>query len=148
MGYTHYFEHRAVTDEVWEKITADCKKLYENLPDEIEIVTGNGDFLTAGWNEIESTSNIMFNGVREGAHETFHLQKKGSSGFEFCKTAAKPYDLLVCSCLIAYLYHSDETIDLDSDGSMKEWEDAVEFVKEVLGAEYSMKFIMTMGDVL
>jgi len=42
---------------------------------------------------------IIFNGVDEDGHESFRLVF-GNSGFNFCKTARKPYDVLVVACLI------------------------------------------------
>ena len=150
MGYTHYFEHTAVTEEVWGKILTDCRKLKKKLPSrslsaggyckDQELVIGDG----GGEKKLRvfgSKKQIIFNGFPdEMAHETFSLFRDGSDGFEFCKTARKPYDLLVCACLVVYHYHSQETVKLGSDGDMEDWAPAIDFVSNVLGPKYAMKF--------
>jgi hypothetical protein len=106
MGYTHYFPHTATDQEVWDKIVADCKKiLAEN---KIPLCRYGGD------NEkpILDSNSICFNGFDDEGHETFELVRKGSNGFTSCKTDQKPYDALVCACLLVYVHHSPNTIEL------------------------------------
>ena len=152
MGYTHYFPHKAVTKAVWKKILADCKKLYEHMPEGVYLdgcsrgraasraYDGTGPMIDYG--PIFSDDEIWFNGTdpdfgdQEGypdfAHETFTLFRKGSGGFCFCKTARKPYDVMVTACLLVYKHHSPGTIELGSDGNAGEWAEAIQFVGEVL----------------
>jgi len=94
---------------------------------------------------IFDTDEIWFNGTDkdftpkdekdhpELSHETFTLFRKGSVGFCFCKTAQKPYDLMVQACLLVYRHYSPDTINLGSDGDEEDWEAAVDFVHHVLG---------------
>ena len=149
MGYSHYMKHTEVTKEVWSKILKDCRKLYKNMPEKRE---GGGlplyIILQLGtWDgqrplkTLGDKDGITFNGYPDPLnHETFLLRREGSGGFAFCKTARKPYDLMVCACLIVYCFHSRETMDLGSDGDWDDWAPAMTFVEEVLGAQYVMKF--------
>jgi hypothetical protein len=142
-------KHTEVTKEVWSKILKDCRKLYKNMPEKRE---GGGlplyNILQLGtWDgqrplkALGDKDGINFNGYPDPLdHETFLLRREGSNGFSCCKTARKPYDLMVCACLIVYCFHSRETMDLGSDGDWDDWAPAMTFVEEVLGAQYVMKF--------
>ena len=144
MGYTHYFEHKKTSKINWALIVEDCKKLSVKLPKDVYI---DGCF---AFPEPQFTGEMIhFNGTDKGfswkrhkngeypenSHETFELLAEGSNGFCFCKTARKPYDLLVCACLLVYKHHSPATMDLGSDGDSEDWADAEKFVKDVLGYE-------------
>lgn len=160
MGYTHYFEHHAVLDKTWKKITDDCTKLFKALPENTDSAGGyhkDDNLQLSYWDkkkedyigpctkigQIISDEEIAFNGYpNDLGHESCILEKGGSNGFQFCKTARKPYDLMVCACLIVYYYHSPETIDLASGGLAEDWKPATDFVTEVLGPHYLMKIKM------
>lgn len=152
MGYTHYFTHTEVTQEVWDTIVKDCRKLKKKMPGKSLSAGGHyksDDLVLGKWDGetklrvMGSKKRLQFNGFpADLAHETFSLYRTGSDGFEFCKTRRKPYDLMVCACLIVYTHHSQETIELRSDGDREDWEPAINFVGQVLGAEYEIKFRM------
>lgn len=81
--------------------------------------------------------------MEELDHETLLIQY-GFNRWDFCKTARKPYDLLVCACLIAatdYLGY-----DVSSDGRFKNWKPAIDFyLKTIYGKmpdEETMKKIL------
>lgn len=96
------------------------------------------------WNEQE----ILFNGgggeliknnsghrpYYELAHEGFVLSKNAPKdhSFQFCKTARKPYDLIVCSVLISAKIHSPKGILVSSDGEQYEWTPALKLVRKIL----------------
>jgi hypothetical protein len=79
--------------------------------------------------------------IKEGSedlgHETFCLQRKAPKKekwqrddkyfFSCCKTARKPYDLMVTACLILYKYYFPY-VQVSSDGNESEWQQAWEFV--------------------
>ena len=159
MGYTHYYTTKKVTPKVWGVIVKDCKKLFNNMPKHskssggyyenypLEIFNdGNGETDINSMfrdetdvNSMFSKLEIRFNGVSRGedlGHETFVLEPTAKS--DFCKTARKPYDLMVQACLLVYQYHSPKTITLGTDGCAEDWEEAENFIKTVLG--YSVKF--------
>ena len=142
MGYTHYFPHQKVSKKVWNSILKDVRIIMDNLPEyshssgdcyadvPLKLVNGMGE---AGTKPIINDEMICFNGEEpEYDHESFDLSKDGSSGFAFCKTARKPYDLIAQACLLIYVHHSPKTIDLCSDGDRADWAEAVEFVIHTL----------------
>lgn len=156
MGYTHYFGHKKTSKINWAMIVEDCKKLQANLPKGV-LIDGCFAYPVPQFTD----KMIHFNGTDEGftfemrkddscpknSHETFELladgvKKRGFSNggmpFTFCKTARKPYDLLVCGCLLVYKHHSPATMELSSDGDAEDWADAEKFVKDTLG--YEVKF--------
>jgi hypothetical protein len=145
MGYTHYFPHAKTTKKKWAKILTDCKTLLEKLPKNIIIRGWDG-----GGEPVFNDEKISYNGNADNDldHETFELLRDGAQpedyeadkkvGFRFCKTAYKPYDLLVCACLLVYKHHSPDTLELGSDGDPEDWKASEEFVKDVLG--YSVRF--------
>ena len=130
MGYTHHFPHKKVSDDVWNKIVTACRKLKDNSPVAINGCRRFEDDKDPGARMTDEF--IWFNGVGADGHETFVLEKKGSGGFSFCKTAHKPYDLMVTACLLVYNHYSPDTIELSSDGNNADWEDGVAFVNEIL----------------
>ncbi len=160
MGYTHYFLHERTTVEKWKKIIKDCEKLVSNTPKHTDSAGGyylDDKLELSDWREEEKDylkwegdidrvigeEDICFNGFPEKlSHEPFILDRVGPGGFSFCKTARKPYDLIVCACLITYNFHSSSTIKISSDGDWEDWAPAMKFVEEVLGANYVMKFKM------
>jgi len=141
MGYTHYFKAKKSTDTNFKEFSDTCKKLYESLPertntaggyykdDKLEIAGSIGEGEPIFNNEI-----VCFNGKGELSHETFCVAKNGTD-FEFCKTARKPYDLLVVACLIAawqildYKFSSD---GFNSDGTCDDLQPAIDFYNEVM----------------
>jgi len=73
-------------------------------------------------------------------HETFHLQKTARELepwerkdvlFSYCKTARKPYDLMVQAVLILYKYYFPY-VEISSDGELNDWSEAFKFVAGTL----------------
>jgi hypothetical protein len=57
-------------------------------------------------------------------------------GFNFCKTAAKPYDSVVTACLLVARDHfSSSVLSIDSDGSWAagDWQQGIDRYSKVLG---------------
>lgn len=67
-----------------------------------------------------------------GMFNTFEELKKPEI-FGFCKTAHKPYDLVVCASLIALKHHLKSDFEISSDGSFQygEWNEAIEFYEKL-----------------
>jgi len=139
MGYTHYWKIPRVLDE----------KLFKILSEELRTATGllptksksaqqdnEGVIYLAGGNgegePIFDNSKIVFNGQDDLSHETFAILQRGNDDFEFCKTARKPYDLMVCFSLLRLKHHFPEA-DISSDGGAKDWSAAKKFYKKVFG---------------
>jgi len=133
MGYTHYWERVGKSPKEWKKLTSDCRKLVERLG--IPLANGHGD---PGSAPEVSDLRVCFNGVEEQSHETFCLSIN-KLGFQFCKTAYKPYDMAVMCCLVV-AKHYFPSMRVSSDGSESNWAPAVARVKEILG--YTPKFYL------
>lgn len=110
MGYTHYWDAHNFSDDEWEEMLNAFPRLEEYANVYIRYECDSSD--PALYDE----QCIRFNGVAEQGHETFLLEKNG--GWEFCKTARKPYDLLVVAVLHfaslvsdSFSYRSDGTDD-------------------------------------
>lgn len=141
MGYTHYFElKRKATEEEIEKVLEEVKNMVKHLPkssptaggyysdDPLKICGGMGVGKPTFSKEM-----INFNGDEsEGLdHETFHIEFNKPK-WDFCKTARKPYDMLVCLCLIS-LKNNIEGFTFSSDGVLDDWEPAFEFYRKHIG---------------
>lgn len=139
MGYTHYWrfkkngEHCAPIEiENGEKKFKSSVKLFKKC---LEYMGGKTPYPNWGENayakevemklcgglgngEPEITDTLVcFNGDRKTGndHETFYISlTKG--GFNFCKTARKPYDTAVWVCLLCFKYFFGENLLLSSDG--------------------------------
>lgn len=90
-------------------MTADVKKLLKNS--KVPLGNGYGD---ADSKPVFSKDYIAFNGLGDDAHETAAVTKE-ASGFEFCKTARKPYDSVVVEFYKLIRKHAPST-ELISDG--------------------------------
>jgi hypothetical protein len=145
-------------------IIKDCKKLYKNLPkhsdsaggyykDSPLILNGCSSFRNPQFNAKE----IRFNGgsvplknrVQDNqgywsdsvdtdlGHETFFLHPKigkTSDGFDSCKTARKPYDLMVKACLLICKEYLGDDIEIssDEDSDPDNWKPAIAFIYSTL----------------
>ena len=115
MGYTHYWRmnDEGCSDETWDKISRSIMALvvHEEFRG-IRVCGGDGTRTPLFTDE-----SIEFNGSEDGDlyHEPCTIERNGE-GFNFCKTAHKPYDaLVVASLLVLYTYHGGVT-KLTSDG--------------------------------
>jgi len=72
------------------------------------------------------------NGIEPYGHESFILSE-ARSDFEFCKTAAKPYDDVVTAILICAHYHAPEVFTYSSDGTSGEWQPGLELARLATG---------------
>ena len=154
MGYTHYWSfHRdnmktEKLRQTFKKATDEMLELYKNLPlfPKTGYYTDRSILIKGGLGEgmpIINETEIWFNGESKTDmdHETFSINWKDEEAFGFCKTARKPYDLLVCLCLLSLLNHyGSEIFQLSSDGDASEWQEAVDLYNEVTGKGISNPF--------
>ena len=111
MGYTRYWNQtgKKITQKLVDRVNRiikDCENKGIHLGDG----TGNNE-------PIVTMDKIVFNGNADKGldHESFVIAN-GLTGFNFCKTARKPYDYAVRQALIAAA--SEGVIDdVSSDGS-------------------------------
>lgn len=130
MGYTHYWSgcSPAPTDLV--NLMEDARKIVEAAQAQGVVICGG---MGEGKPEI-GERQIWLNGDASQSldHETFMFP---TSSWAFCKTARKPYDLVVCSILLLAKYHLGDAVRISSDGDREddEWGAAEAFVKSILG---------------
>ncbi len=84
---------------------------------------------------------VLFNGVNDDGHETFAFptasdhRRDEDDIFSFCKTAYKPYDVVVVACLAAAKDRLGDNIKVSSDGDRPDWDEGVALASEALGRE-------------
>ena len=151
MGYTHYYYRQKELDKKkFQDFKDDVVKLHRSLPEHTNsaggyhthqrVIIKGGDGTGSPHFSIDG---ICFNGDKEKDmyHETFNIprvhmkERVDENGliFDFCKTARKPYDILVCASLIALKKHFGNDVKVSSDGDEEEWQPAIDFFEEVLG---------------
>ena len=117
MGYTHYFENNSINKKSWSAFIEDVQAIIKQAPSEIAL------------DVVINDKDISINGVDDDSHETLYINRDTTSDFEFCKTARKPYDLVVAAILVAYEEHNeDATVRSDGDLHDGEWVDAFSFL--------------------
>jgi hypothetical protein len=147
MGYTHYWRRDRVLDHAKFLLSVQAiKKLSKAKPGLIV-----HEYDKPNQPPTFTPTRIWFNGIGKDGHETFVIDRvfkpeeweKGKRGkrFAFCKTAQKPYDILVTGALIVLKYHLGEAITVSSDGDLDiEWVEPIKFVNDILGEEYTKDF--------
>lgn len=114
MGYTNYWlQTKPFSDPQWKAIKAEYLYLKEqNKVTKLFVDQNIDDDIDYG---------IVLNGVSE--YETFHLSKNirephyegDNVTFNFCKTAEKPYDLIVWHLLVFAKAVAPESITISRD---------------------------------
>jgi len=153
--------------ETWDKFIADCKTLYKNMPEYSSSAGGfykdsplllNGCFKYK--NAVFNKDMVWFNGSgttkreRSGdhwidalcdtpehndlGHETFFIFRKCKDSGGFCKTARKPYDLMVTACLLLYKYYFNSA-SISTDGTEDDWSEAYKFIASVFGKSRALE---------
>jgi len=111
MGYTHYFTSGK---------DSESDKYMEALPIVQKILNKYSDIIQYERDDPKppqcDEELIRFNGIGDDGHETF-LIKNGGSDWDFCKTARKPYDIVVCEVLLV-LNHFIPSMSFSSDGDI------------------------------
>ena len=140
MGYTHYWRIKKGTPKLSKACLSDIKKVCDRYGKLIQFEEDEKKPI------VLNSGEIRFNGIRENGHETFLFEvppkedkySKFDKGFlfNFCKTARKPYDIVVCEILLILKAHLQENLKIDSDGFSNsecsfdgEWNKAIEEVK-------------------
>ena len=131
MGYTHYwFSNVSFSDAQWASLCADARKIFKKAPCPIAY---ESDVKTA---PMISYETIRFNGRDDAGYETFMLHREAND--EFCKTAQKDYDPVVCAVLIAAHKHGPDVLRVTSDGWIDEWQSGLALATRALGGGYAV----------
>lgn len=129
MGYTHYMDQIKPAEPIaWQAICDDFRKMMATALLSKPLPIQRDDDLE-GHPLIDNTY-IVFNGIGNNGHETMVLQRDGK-GFQFCKTARKPYDRAVTALLILADFHSPNTWLITSDGEPNDWQEGLELARTV-----------------
>jgi hypothetical protein len=149
MGYTHYwtFSKPALkkgnmdkTETVYKKALIECQKIARVYNDKC-LDLGRSENRLSGFSahtKIGKYGGLEINGKGDLSHETFSMREHYRQNFEgdafnFCKTARKPYDLVVTACLALLKYRLGDLIEVSSDGDANDWTDGVSFAREITG---------------
>ena len=131
MGYTHYWETTPELDQdIWFNFAQDFVKVLPHFYKKLDSETEDKFHING--------SELYMNGIGEEAHETFYLQrvsiprKDKTKVFSFCKTAKKEYDIAVCCALLIAKKHFGTEINVSSDGSDEEWQQAKDLCQDIL----------------
>lgn len=111
-SYTHYYAILGWDTPEWQKAWTQLIQDVPNIIKEARVPlsgpTEDEDKITPV--VIDSEQGIDLNGVRGNAHEPFILRKPGA--WTFCKTAQKPYDVVVTSILLRIWILAPKNLDL------------------------------------
>ena len=132
MGYTHYFTIiKQPTFEQWAPIRKAMQEVFAlRIGSLVRFESDSPE------PPLANDTLIRFNGIREAGHETFFLSRE-DEGFQFCKTACKPYDSLVTACLTLVGHFAPDCYDIGSDGDPEDWEEGLKLAESV--ADTTMK---------
>ena len=131
MGYTHYWSFPTINNKTWARIRAAVEEVVEDVPG-LQLEFDNPEPPLIGREE------IRFNGRGQYGHETFRVERDNPIGFNFCKTARKPYDEAVTAVLCIVGHHLGAMKGphyISSDGSFSDWLEGRELATKVLGED-------------
>jgi len=135
MGYSHYwYRSRSVPEppDAYARFAMGAKRIIEQAQ--------SSGIALAGWDGGEQQPRpemtegyIRLNGCGDEAHETFtwcaeippvdeSWSNDPDEDFDFCKTAMKPYDAVVCALLILAKSVYGPGVRISSDGEWNGWE--------------------------
>jgi hypothetical protein len=132
MGYTHYWTFRRpakgeakATEKKYQAALKECSRFVLKYQSE-----ALGDARLSGFTAhtpIGTYGGLKVNGKGENAHEDFYMREhfkqnlEQASSASFCKTAQKPYDIVVTACLTILKAHLGDLIEVHSDGDKDDW---------------------------
>jgi hypothetical protein len=125
MGYTHYFtiknelKSNKSIDALYEKACMQISLMCREFSKKHGGISGFSAHVVPG-----KYKGVNFNGSKDNGHEPFVLREslQLNERGNFCKTARKPYDLLVTAALCILYYHLGPTVvDVASDGDYPDW---------------------------
>jgi hypothetical protein len=160
MGYTHYWTQTRDFDETTmgdiagavRRIikTASGRKVENHYTNGGEVTLKICGYDGTGSPTLSKTE-ISFNGEGPNLdHETFYFTAKRElpyegaeadrMGWRFCKTAHKPYDVVVTACLT--FLQADYGFEVSSDGDIDDWDAGVKLAEEALGRSFANPLIV------
>jgi hypothetical protein len=139
MGYTHYWEFRKAKRGTTKQVNQtyfDAVKACQTIVCTYSQANG-GLSGFAAHTKPGTYGGLKVNGSRENGHEDFVLRETfklalDNNGSEFCKTNAKPYDVVVVACLCILKHRLGDSIVVNSDGDSLDWVKGLELARRVL----------------
>lgn len=135
MGYTHYFSFKKiqgktqVNESLYNMAMRDCQRIIKRYCKENGGLSGYSAHTKLG-----QYGGLELNGKGADAHESLNFREHFSENdFGFCKTARKPYDLVVVACLAVLKHRLGESFSVTSDGKPIDWADGVLLARKVTG---------------
>ena len=141
MGYTHYWNYVPSRIKDTEVLRKKFKRASKQIKKFANFINGEKSFnICGGFGDgapVFNETEIWFNGdgTESMDHETFRIYWSTDEK-AFCKTAHKPYDLLVCFALLTFAeIFGKNVFSFSSDGDMEdeEWQRACEYYQDVTG---------------
>jgi hypothetical protein len=153
MGYTHYWTFKqpkrgaaAKTEAAYQLAIKACQTLIRGYNAELKQLNAAHEARLSGFTahtKIGQYGGLKFNGTGELSHEDFsareHFKQNLESrpysvqdGFNFCKTARKPYDKVVVACLIVLKHYLGAQIEVSSDGESSDWVAGLQLAQRLL----------------
>jgi hypothetical protein len=130
MGYTHYWTFKKSPAEIADgkqKFANAVALFKEGLKKLQDIPLGNG------FGKVEpiiTDTEVCFNGKTPEDYETCAMSLE-SKGFDFCKTARRPYDPVVCLLLLCMADAFGNDFEYSSDGDIENGEEGWARAKEI-----------------
>lgn len=155
MGYTHYWNFKKNPIEIengkekFKKAVNMLKKAITKIPSEIEVnvydwktretkkimvplkLAGGDGTGEPIFNDTLVCFNGLYDKTNDYSHETCYIALDSDEEFNFCKTARKPYDVVVCLALLAFKKAFGGDFSYSSDGDMTDegWSMASKIIK-------------------
>lgn len=131
MGYTHYWKNtQPMTDVEWALIAQKAREIIGHAQDRLGIALS--EEYDVNRIPVVTSEEIRFNGYADEGHETFQICRDATD-FQFCKTAAKPYDQVVVAILQLATVYADG-FEWSSDGDLEAHADGVKLYNNATGA--------------
>jgi hypothetical protein len=135
MGYTHYYscvkKVSLANELVYQEACSQINKLVYAYAQEHGGIAGFSAHAVPG-----VYKGVFFNGSRDNGHEPFILRESlalMAGDFQFCKTAHKPYDVLVVAALCILKHYLPGVFDVASDGDYPDWAPGCQLASAHLG---------------
>lgn len=145
MGFTHYwYINRNGNQEQWTEGILAASRILQAVISEKTVPLANA-YGEEGTQPEFGDDGLYFNGVEDDAHESMVLpsvvaqveapdyRKDENPVFNFCKTARKPYDVVVTAVLATLRAYAPDCITVASDGGEYDWQEGVNLARRVLG---------------
>lgn len=134
MGYTHYWSFVKTKKESkkneasYQKAIRACNKIIQGYNKAVKEQDPKHYARLSGYSAYTSDyGGLQVNGAGDYSHEEFLMREHfNQNGSDFCKTANKPYDVVVVACLIVLKHYLGNAFNVSSDGQRPDWVDGLD----------------------